>query len=107
MSKQSKKPIVDAVILNGADHVATALRPLAAKESVRVDGPGEISTIIAVEPVPLCHKIAVKAVKKGDEVFKYGEFIGDATKPIKPGEHVHIHNIKSRAARKKPDKPQG
>ena len=99
MSRRIDQPIFDAVILDAADHVATALRNLSAGETLRVGGPGGLSTIIAVEPVPLCHKIAVKAVKPGDAVFKYGEFIGDATRPIKPGEHVHIHNIESRAAK--------
>jgi len=40
-------------------------------------------------------------VKQGDAVFKYGEFIGDATRAIEPGEHVHIHNIESRETREK------
>lgn len=98
MSKKNEQPVVDAVILDGADHVATALRPLSEGETVRVGGLGQVSTIIAAEAVPLCHKIAVKAVRSGHAVLKYGEFIGDATRPIEPGQHVHIHNIKSRAA---------
>lgn len=101
MSKQIEQPVVDAVILDTADHVATALRTLSPGETVRLGGPGGLSSIIAVEAVPLCHKIAVKGVKLGDAVFKYGEFIGDATRAIEPGEHVHIHNIASRAARQK------
>jgi altronate dehydratase len=101
MSKQREASVVDAVILHVADHVATALRPLSAGETVRIGGPEGVRSIIAAEPIPLCHKIAVKAVKQGATVCKYGEFIGDATMPIEPGDHVHIHNIKSRAARQK------
>jgi altronate dehydratase small subunit len=99
MSNFIEQPVVDAVILDANDHVATALRALSAGETVRIGGPGDLSTIIAAEAVPLCHKIAVKAIKSGEAVFKYGEFIGDATRAIEPGEHVHIHNIESRAAR--------
>jgi altronate dehydratase small subunit len=99
MSKRIEQPVADAVILDAADHVATALRTLFAGETVRVGGPGRLSTIIAAEAVPLCHKIAVKAVKPGGAVFKYGEFIGDATRAIEPGEHVHIHNIKGRGVK--------
>lgn len=101
MSRQSEASAVDAVILHAADHVATALRPLSAGETVRLGGPGGGRSIIAADPIPLCHKIAVKAVKQSGIVRKYGEFIGDATGPIEPGDHVHIHNIKSRAARQK------
>ena len=101
MSKQIEQPVFDAVILVDADHVATALRALSANETVRVGGPGGLSSIIAAEPVPLCHKIAVKSVKSGDPVFKYGYFIGYATRAIEPGEHVHIHNIESRATKQK------
>ena len=103
MKNRIEQPVVDAVVLDGADHVATALRALSAGETVRVGGPHGTSTIIAVKDIPLCHKIAVKAVKKGDAVFKYGEFIGDATRAIEPGEHVHIHNIESRETREKRD----
>lgn len=99
MKKRIEQPVVDAVIIDGSDHVATALRALSAGETVRVGGPNGTSTIIAAEDIPLCHKIAVKVVKRGGAITKYGAFIGDATRAIEPGEHVHIHNIKSRAAR--------
>lgn len=101
MNKRIEQPVVDAVVLDGSDHVATALRALSAGETVRVGGPHGTSTIIALEGIPLCHKIAVRVVKQGDAVFKYGEFIGDATRAIETGEHVHIHNIESRTAREK------
>ena len=101
MSTPDHTAVVDAVILHSADHVATALRPLSAGETVHVGGPEGLRFIVATAPIPLCHKIAVKAVKQGAAVCKYGEFIGDATTPIEPGDHVHIHNIKSRAARQK------
>lgn len=45
--------------------------------------------------VPAGHKIALKNIKKGDSVIKYGMVIGKATKNIKQGEWVHSHNLKS------------
>jgi altronate dehydratase small subunit len=98
MSKRIEPPAVDAIILDDADHVATALRPVSAGETISVGGPGGLLEIIAAETVPLCHKIAVKAVKSNEAVYKYGEFIGEATRTIAPGEHVHIHNIRGRTA---------
>jgi len=35
----------------------------------------------------------------GDPVVKYGEVIGYATTGIRPGQHVHVHNVRSDRAR--------
>ena len=99
MSTSFEQPGFDAVIIHPVDQVATALRPLSAGERVRLGGPGSPTTIVAVETIPLCHKIAIKSVNLDEPVYKYGEFIGKATRVIKPGEHVHIHNIESLAAK--------
>jgi (2R)-sulfolactate sulfo-lyase subunit alpha len=32
----------------------------------------------------------------GDTVTKYGEDIGKVVAPIKKGEHVHVHNLKTK-----------
>lgn len=45
--------------------------------------------------IPAGHKIALKDIKKGEEVIKYGVVIGKATKDIKKDEWVHTHNLKS------------
>ncbi|MBE6584611.1 MAG: altronate dehydratase [Ruminococcaceae bacterium] len=41
------------------------------------------------------HKYAVRDIKKGDNVIKYGNPIGHATSDIKIGEHVHTHNLRT------------
>ena len=41
------------------------------------------------------HKYAVRPIKKGDKVIKYGQVIGIATEDIGVGEHVHSHNMKT------------
>ena len=46
--------------------------------------------------VPIGHKIALTDIKKGDTVWKYGQDIGKAVADIKKGEHVHIHNLKTK-----------
>ncbi len=43
--------------------------------------------------VPRGHKIAVKPIKQGETVVKYGMPIGHATRDIAPGEHVHSCNM--------------
>ncbi|PMQ01217.1 MAG: hypothetical protein CBR30_06865 [Dictyoglomus sp. NZ13-RE01] len=50
----------------------------------------------ALDNIPLGHKIALQDINKGELVVKYGEIIGEAKENIKKGQHVHVHNIKSR-----------
>jgi (2R)-sulfolactate sulfo-lyase subunit alpha len=46
--------------------------------------------------VPIGHKIALKDIAEGDTVWKYGQDIGKAIAPISVGEHVHVHNVKTK-----------
>ena len=41
------------------------------------------------------HKYALRAIKAGENVIKYGQPIGHATSDIAEGEHVHTHNVKT------------
>ena len=45
--------------------------------------------------LPMGHKLAIGPIGKGTEILKYGAPIGTATCEIMPGDHVHLHNIKS------------
>ena len=51
--------------------------------------------LVGDDKIPSGHKFALKDIKKGDFVYKYGEVIGRATEDIKEGEWVHSHNLKS------------
>ena len=42
------------------------------------------------------HKIALTDLDVGDTIFKYGEDIGKVIAPIRKGEHVHVHNVKTK-----------
>ena len=46
--------------------------------------------------IPLGHKIAMADLKEGDTIIKYGHDIGKVVKEIKKGEHVHVHNVKTK-----------
>jgi (2R)-sulfolactate sulfo-lyase subunit alpha len=52
--------------------------------------------LTARQDVPIGHKIALKDLKTGDTIYKYGEDIGRAVADITRGEHVHVHNIKTK-----------
>lgn len=97
------------IVVDPADNVATAVRELVAGETVTVDiGDGE-APVNVDEDVPFGHKIALEAIDEGGTVYKYGLSIGDASRPISPGEWVHVHNVESNYGRgdRANDKPQG
>tara|TARA_B100002051_G_scaffold231098_1_gene229023 strand:- start:630 stop:917 length:288 start_codon:yes stop_codon:yes gene_type:complete len=52
--------------------------------------------VSSINEVPLGHKIALKDLKEGDTILKYGHDIGKVVKPIKKGDHVHVHNVKTK-----------
>jgi altronate hydrolase len=43
--------------------------------------------------IPPGHKLAVRAVTKGEALRRYNQIIGFASRDIGPGEHVHTHNL--------------
>ncbi len=46
--------------------------------------------------IPLGHKVALKDFQVGDTVIKYGCDIGRVVQPIRAGDHVHVHNVKTK-----------
>ena len=88
----------DAIVLNDADQVATVLRPIKAGEAVFVSSPKGIVRIVAVESIPIFHKIALRSLRQGSDILKYGESIGILISDIEAGVHVHVHNLRSKRA---------
>lgn len=84
ISRSSSKAIIR---LHPADNVVIALKQLLsgtvlADENVTVSG-----------LIPAGHKIATREIDAGQEIRRYGQIIGFATNAIKPGQHVHTHNL--------------
>ena len=80
-------PVPDTIRLNPADNIVIALRDL---------GSGSVVPDVAAPlagPVSRGHKIAARAVAEGENVIRYGQIIGVATRPIAAGEHIHTHNL--------------
>ncbi|MFP3194955.1 MAG: UxaA family hydrolase [Caldivirga sp.] len=85
-------------IHNREDNVGVAIEDIRAGEEaqgVYIEDRSMGPVIKALEDIPLGHKIALRDIKAGERVIKYGRVIGVATRDIKVGEHVHIHNVKS------------
>ncbi len=77
------------VRINPADTVAVALAPLKAGETVSFGD----ETVTLREDLPMGHKAALRDIRKGEAVIKYGYPIGEATEDIPAGGHVHVHNL--------------
>ncbi len=77
--------------LDEKDNVGITFADLTAGSSVTA-GQAEVTV---VSDIPKGHKVAVREIKEGEAVLKYGAVIGYALSDIKTGEHVHVHNIKT------------
>jgi len=86
-----------ALVHEREDNVAVVIRDVSPGTKIlAVDMESrEVATVNAAEEIPLGHKIALRALKKGEKIKKYGRSIGKATRDIKQGAHVHVRNIKS------------
>jgi len=56
----------------------------------------ETIAVKSLDPVPLGHKIALKDIRSGDTILKYGHDVGRAVAEIGKGRHVHVHNMKTK-----------
>jgi hypothetical protein len=86
-----------AIQIDAEDNVATTTGIVEAGEKLEVLSP-DGAVILETKPVEKIifgHKIALKPLEADEEIIKYGEVIGVASKPIKVGEWVHTHNVNS------------
>ena len=83
------------LVISERDNVATALEPIDAGREVRAG----TAMVVAAEAIPRGHKLAVRAIRAGEPVVKYGSPIGTASADIAAGAHVHTHNVASTRGR--------
>ncbi len=81
-----------AIVINEKDNVATAIVDIKKGEKIVIKG----REITLLDDIPMGHKFAIREIKKGEPIIKYGEIIGIAKEDIKVGQYVHVHNIRSR-----------
>jgi altronate dehydratase len=90
------------LVISERDNVATALQALEPGRLLTLAG-GELAVRDAV---PSGHKIALRPIRSGEAVVKYGSPIGLATTEIAAGAHVHTHNLESTRGRGDLETPQ-
>jgi altronate hydrolase len=86
--KASEKKILR---LHPRDTVAVALTALTAGTVVQLEN-GELAI---KQDIPAAHKVALRAIRAGQQIIKYGSPIGNAKSAIKAGAWVHSHNLES------------
>jgi altronate dehydratase small subunit len=83
------------LLLSDDDNVGTAVDDLSEGAALDYDG----RRVVVAEDVPFGHKVALEPLAPGDDVCKYGEIIGTATRSVERGEWVHTHNCESTRGR--------
>ena len=86
MPDKNKLADTGVIRLHPSDNVAVAAHALAAGTEITQE------RVTALDAIPFGHKIATRAIAKGEPVRKYGQVMGTATADIPAGSHVHVHN---------------
>ncbi len=82
---------MEYIKIHPSDNVAVALDDLKKGTTISVGD----ETIVLLEDIARGHKIALKDLETGQAVIKYGNHIALASKDIRAGEWVHVHNAKT------------
>jgi len=90
--------MIQFLVHEKADSVGVATVDIAAgseASGLYMDSQEEVK-VKALDDIPLGHKVALVDLDVDGSVTKYGEDIGRVVAPIKKGNHVHIHNLKTK-----------
>ena len=79
------------ILIHPDDNVAVALQPLPKGEGITCGG----HEIRILEDIPAGHKVAVKTIRQGENVIKYGFPIGHVTQEAMPGQWINEHVLKT------------
>ncbi|MBA4423885.1 MAG: D-galactarate dehydratase [Syntrophus sp. (in: bacteria)] len=86
-------------VIRSCENAATVMQDIEPHTEVELPIAGDRLTIRIRERIKFGHKFAIRDIKKGALIMKYGESIGIATRDIRSGQHVHVHNLESARGR--------
>src|SRR6185436_11908476 len=78
---------IPVIRLHPLDNVVVASRRV--PKGARIAG----EAAVALDAIPSGHKMATAFIPAGQTILKYGQVIGQATRDIEAGAHVHSHNL--------------
>jgi altronate dehydratase small subunit len=79
------------ILQSPQDNCLIAGARLEAGESIRIEG--EMVTL--AKTIDLGHKVARYALRTDHKVLRYGAIIGHVSSDVRPGDHLHTHNLES------------
>lgn len=87
----------NCIRIHESDNVATVLAHVDQEDELTILNAhmDKVGSIRAIESIPFAHKIALREIGNRENVTKYGERIGRATRSIPQGGYVHVHNVVS------------
>jgi altronate dehydratase small subunit len=89
-------------VVEPSDNVATLLRDAEAGEAMEIpvdETGGNVVSVTLQDDVGFGHKVALRDIREGETIVKYGKSIGNATEDIPAGEWIHVHNVESNYGR--------
>jgi len=97
-TNENMKSKVQFLMHEAQDNVGVAVVDIKSGETVKGKAlHGEATPEVkSLSEIPLGHKIALVDFAEGDTVMKYGVDVGRVVAPIRKGEHVHVHNLKTK-----------
>ena len=78
--------------INENDNVIVALNTIPEGAQILLE---DGTLVTSNMEIPAGHKMAITDIEKDSEVIKYGYRIGFAKEPIKCGDWIHVHNLKT------------
>jgi altronate dehydratase small subunit len=83
----------NVLVLSPLDNVGNAIENVALNQLIFYKSENNTDALTANQVIPFGFKVALRSIKKGEPVIKYGSIIGRATEDIQPGDLVHVHNL--------------
>jgi (2R)-sulfolactate sulfo-lyase subunit alpha len=85
------------LVHNEGDHVGVAVQDVEPGQALIVFMDSERADQLEVlERVPLGHKVALSDLEEGADVIEYAVPVGRTRQPVRRGQWVHVHNLRSR-----------
>jgi (2R)-sulfolactate sulfo-lyase subunit alpha len=84
------------LIHSEGDHVGVAVQDVepGPRDAVYMDSDRAVAVEVT-EAIPLGHKVALTTLDAGADLIEYGVRVAITKSPIRPGQLVHIHNVRS------------
>ncbi|MFZ4453648.1 UxaA family hydrolase [Salibacterium aidingense] len=87
-----KEKEFNALILDERDNIVVMTKDVNEGDVLYSSNHTEMAEVRS--SIPKGHKAAAAFIPKGNNIIKYGESSGIATKDIEPGSHVHTDNVR-------------